>query len=97
LNNAALVVGERETDLVVSTALECAGFECSRFASTVSLLRGIKRDDLRLIVLDIDDANVDWQAVLSWRRNWLNPSVVVVAVGSADVKTTVPMTTSPNP
>lgn len=89
MNNAALVVGERDTDLVVSTALECAGFECSRFASTVSLLRGIKRDDLRLIVLDIDDASVDWQAVLAWRCNWLNPSVVIVAVGRADIKTTV--------
>jgi DNA-binding response OmpR family regulator len=89
LNNAALVVGQRETGLVVGTALDCAGFECSRFDSTVSLLRGIKRDDLRLIVLDIDDPDVDWRAVLEWRSNWLNPQVVVIALGSADIKTTV--------
>jgi DNA-binding response OmpR family regulator len=89
LNNAALVVGERETELVVGTALECAGFACSRFASTLALLRGIKRDDLRLIVLDIDDASVDWQAVLAWRRSWLNPTVVVIALGNADIQTTV--------
>jgi DNA-binding response OmpR family regulator len=87
LDNAAMVVNEREVGLVVRTALECAGFECAEFNSTLSLLRGIKRDDLRLIVLD-SDGEVDWHAVLEWRRNWLNPCVVVIAVGSPDAATT---------
>ncbi len=82
-----MVVNERETGLVVRTALECAGFDCAEFNSTLSLLRGIKRDDLRLIVLDID-GEADWRSVLECRRNWLNPAVVVIAVGSADTANT---------
>ncbi len=88
LDNAAMVVNEREIGLVVRTALECAGFDCAEFNSTLSLLRGIKRDDLRLIVLDID-GEVDWRSVLEWRRNWLNPAVVVIAIGSDDTRATV--------
>lgn len=88
LDNAAMVVNEREAGLVVRTALECAGFDCAEFNSTLSLLRGIKRDDLRLIVLDID-GEADWHSVLECRRNWLNPAVVVIAVGSADAAATV--------
>jgi DNA-binding response OmpR family regulator len=83
LNRAALVIGEKESDLVVRTALECAGHQCTAFASTTALLRGIKRDDHSLIVLDIDDPAVEWQAVLDWRRNWLNPGVPVLLVGAA--------------
>jgi DNA-binding response OmpR family regulator len=88
LDNAAMVVNDREISLVVRTALECAGFGCAEFNSTLSLLRGIKGDDLRLIVLDID-AEADWRCILEWRRNWLNPAVVVIAIGSADTGTTV--------
>jgi DNA-binding response OmpR family regulator len=89
VDKAAMVVSEREVGLVVQTALECAGFDCEEFNSTVSLLRGIKRDGLRLIVLDIDGQDVDWRAILEWRNNWLNPSVVVIAIGGADTKATV--------
>lgn len=88
MDNAAIVVNEREASLVVRTALECAGFECLAFNSTLSLLRGIKRDDLRLVVLDMD-GEVDWRCVLEWRRHWLNPAVVVIAIGSADTSITV--------
>ena len=68
MNTAALVIGDKESDLVVRTALECAGHACSPFASTAALLRGIKRDEHVLILLDIDDPAADWQAVLDWRR-----------------------------
>lgn len=81
MNTAALVIGEKESDLVVRTALECAGHACTPFASTAALLRGIKRDEHVLILLDIDDPAADWQAVLDWRRNWLNPGVPVILMG----------------
>ena len=81
MNTAALVIGEKESDLVVRTALECAGHACAPFASTAALLRGIKRDEHVLILLDIDDPAADWQAVLDWRRNWLNPGVPVILMG----------------
>jgi DNA-binding response OmpR family regulator len=89
VDKAAMVVSERDVGLVVQTALECAGFECEEFNSTVALLRSIKRDDLRLIILDTDGQDVDWRAVLEWRNNWLNPAVLVLAIGSADTKATV--------
>jgi DNA-binding response OmpR family regulator len=88
LDNAAMVVNEREISLVVRTALECAGFDCAEFDSALSLLRGIRRDDLRLIVLDTD-GDVDWRAVIEWRRNCLHAAVLVIAIGSADTGTTV--------
>jgi DNA-binding response OmpR family regulator len=84
-----MVLSEREVGLVVGTALECAGFDCTAFESTVALLRGVKRNDVQLVVLDIDDCAVDWRAVLAWRNNWLNPAVAVIALGSADIKTAV--------
>lgn len=71
-----MVVGTREAGLVVGTALECAGFDCKAFDSTLSLLRGMKCDDLRVVILDLDDC-VDWRSVLDWRRNWLHPAVVI--------------------
>jgi DNA-binding response OmpR family regulator len=83
LNRAALVIGEKESDLVVRTALECSGHQCTPFVSTTALLRGLKRDDHTLIILDIDDPATDWQAVLDWRRNWLNPGVPVLLIGAA--------------
>jgi DNA-binding response OmpR family regulator len=89
VDRAAMVVSERDVGLVVQTALECAGFECEEFNSTVALLRSIKRDDLRLIILDTDDRDVDWRAILEWRNNWLNPAVLIIAIGSADTKATV--------
>lgn len=84
--NAALVVNDKEFSLVVRTALECAGFDCREFTSITALLRGIKRDDLRLVVLDVDEPQHDWRSVLDWRGNWLNPEVAVVAIGKADTR-----------
>jgi DNA-binding response OmpR family regulator len=81
MNTVAMVIGEKESDLVVRTALECASHQCAHFVSTATLLRGIKRDEHVLILLDIDDPGVDWQAVLDWRRNWLNPGVPVILLG----------------
>jgi DNA-binding response OmpR family regulator len=87
--SAAMAVSEREVKLVVKTALECAGFQCMEFSSTVALLRGVKREGLRLIVLDADSQEVDATSVFEWRRNWLNPSVVIIAIGANDTKTAV--------
>jgi DNA-binding response OmpR family regulator len=97
MNNVAMVVNEKDTRLVIRTALECAGFEVTEFDNTLALLRGIKRDDLRLMVIDVDaegdgrqaGQGADWQGVLEWRRNWLNPGVVVIAVGRGDTRATV--------
>ena len=88
-------VGDKNSALVIRTALECGGFACKEFDSPLALLRGIKRDDLRLIVIDVDTAGTDadgevgWHSVLEWRRNWLNPGVAVIAVGSGDAQATV--------
>lgn len=97
MDNAAMMVSDKDTGLVIRTALECAGFETKQFETTAALLRGIKRDDLRLIVIDVDgdcdgrrpESAGDWRGVMEWRRNWLNPGVVVVAVGGGDMHATV--------
>ncbi len=89
MDNAAFVIKERETQLVVSTALQCAGFDCSDANSTASLLRGLRRNDVRLIVLDIDDPHVDWREVLEWRRSWFNPSLVVILLGGGAARSAV--------
>lgn len=84
MNKAALLIEDKETQLVVRTALECAGFHCETYASTATLLRGIKRDDHGLVVVDVDDALADCAALVDWRRSWLNPEVTLVALGRAD-------------
>jgi DNA-binding response OmpR family regulator len=97
MDNAAMMVNDKDTGLVIRTALECAGFGTTQFDTTAALLRGIKRDDLRLIVIDVDGDSDgrepghagDWHGVLEWRRNWLNPGVVVIAVGRGDTQATV--------
>ena len=84
MNKAALLIEDKDTQLVVRTALECAGFHCEVYASTGTLLRGIKRDDHGLIVVDVDDPATDCAALVDWRRNWLNPEVTLVALGRTD-------------
>jgi DNA-binding response OmpR family regulator len=78
------MLGGDDSNLVVHTALECAGFECTRFADVLMLLRGVKRDDVSLVLIDADVADADWQAVLKWRSNWLNPSVITLVIGADD-------------
>jgi DNA-binding response OmpR family regulator len=88
LGSVAMVIGDRDARLVVQTALECAGYECAAFSSTPGLLRGLKREDTRLVIIDIDESLVDWRVVVDWRRNWLNPSVGLIAVGAANGSST---------
>jgi DNA-binding response OmpR family regulator len=80
----AMVVGDRDARLVIQTAVECAGYLCTAFTSTTALLRGLKRDDTRVVIVDVDEPILDWQIVVDWRRKWLNPSVGLLAVGAAD-------------
>ena len=82
MNKAALLIEDRDTQLVVRTALECAGFLCESFFATIQLLRGIKREDHGIIIADLDAPHGDCESVLTWRSNWLNPSVTVIAIGS---------------
>jgi DNA-binding response OmpR family regulator len=86
MGNAAMVVKDREIALIIRTALDCASYECMTFVSMVSLFRGIKRDGLSLVVMDVDDRDQDWRSIVEWRRNWLNPAVVVIAIGADDAK-----------
>lgn len=87
MSTAALAICDFETRLVVNTALQCIGFTCSDIDSTQAMLRCGKRDDLHLIVLDIDNPYVDWRSVLKWRQNWLSPSLSVVVLGTVDCPT----------
>jgi len=82
LKNAALLIEDRDTQLVVRTALECSGFTCDVYLSTVPLLRALKRDVHGVIVADVDGTDADCSAMLAWRHNWLNPAVTLVAIGS---------------
>jgi len=84
MKKTALLIEDKETQLIVRTALECAGFEIEIYASTVPLLRAIKRDVHGVVVADVDNAGTDCGALLAWRHNWLNPAVTLVAIGSAD-------------
>ena len=84
MNKAALLIEDKDTQLVVRTALECAGFLCDTYPGTVPLLRAIKRDDHGVIVVDIDAPQADCASLLTWRSNWLNPEVTVIAIGGDD-------------
>ena len=84
LNKAALLIEDKDTHLVVRTALECAGFLCDTYPGTIPLLRAIKREDHGVIVADLDAPQADCQSLLTWRTNWLNPAVTVIAVGDDD-------------
>jgi DNA-binding response OmpR family regulator len=82
LNTAALLIDDKDTQLVVRTALECAGFHCEVYTSTEVLLRGTKRKDHGLVLVDTDAAATDCAALVSWRGNWLNPDVLLIAIGA---------------
>ena len=81
MNKAALLIEDKDTQLVVRTALECAGYLCDLYAGTVPLLRAIKRYDHGVIVADVDAPQADFESLLTWRTNWLNPAVTVIAIG----------------
>ncbi len=81
MNKAALLIEDKDTQLVVRTALECAGFLCDIYPGTVPLLRAIKREDHGVIVADVDAQQADCESLLTWRANWLNPAVTVIAIG----------------
>lgn len=84
MDKAALLIEDRDTQLVVHTALECAGYDCQAYPGTVPLLRAIKREDHGVIVADLDSPQTDCGALLAWRSNWLNPEVAVIAIGRDD-------------
>lgn len=84
MNKAALLIEDKETQLVVRTALECAGYDCEAYLGTVPLLRAIKREDHGVIIADLDSPLTDCAALLTWRSNWLNPEVAVIAIGRDD-------------
>jgi DNA-binding response OmpR family regulator len=89
--DAAVCVADQDARLVIRTALECAAFGVREFDGPVDLVRGVKREDVRVVVIDTDGhtaAEADWRGVLRWRANWLNPNVVVVGVGSGDAQAT---------
>jgi DNA-binding response OmpR family regulator len=87
VSTAALAICDFETRLVVNTALQCIGFTCSNIDSTQAMLRSGQRNDLHLIMLDIDNPYVDWRLVLKWRQNWLSPSLSIVVLGTVDCRT----------
>lgn len=82
--SVAIVIPELPTRLVVRTALECAGYVCEVFDSLNALLRAVQREDTRVVVVDLDEPTLDWRLLLEWRRNWLSPDVVLMAVGPED-------------
>lgn len=84
MKKTALLIADKDTQLIVRTALECMGFECEIYTATVPLLRAIKRDVHGVVVADVDNADTDCNALLAWRHNWLNPSVTLIAIGSLD-------------
>ena len=85
MDRAALLITDMESQLIVrQTALECAGFECALYASTDALVRGIKREDRGLILVDTDSPAADCQALATWRRNWFNPDITLIAIGADD-------------
>ncbi len=82
--SAALVIHDKDALLVVQTALECDGMHCTSYPNTPALLRGVRRDDVRLLIVDVRCPLSEWRALVDWRNNWLSPSVVLLAVGAAD-------------
>jgi len=84
LKKAALLIEDKDTALIVRTALECGGYQCESHASMVPLLRAVRRDDHAAIVVDASDPGVDCGALLAWRRNWLGAEVAVIALGPDD-------------
>ncbi len=84
MKKAAIMASEPQTQLVVQTALECAGYTTIVHDTVLSLLRGVKRDDVSLVVLDADAVGGDWPTVLNWRISWLNADVVTLLVGADD-------------
>lgn len=82
MKKAALLTDDRETMLVVATALECAGFHCETYGGLLQLLRGTKRDEHAVIVVDVSLDGADCAALLDWRRNWLGQDVAVIALGT---------------
>lgn len=84
MKNAALAICEPTTRLVVDTALKCSGYGCLNSESTQAMLRCVNRDNVQLVVLDVDNPYVDWRAVLKWRCGWQSPDLTVIALGMAD-------------
>jgi DNA-binding response OmpR family regulator len=85
VKKAALLIGEQASEFAVRAALESAGHTCieNHGKSAAALLRALKRDDCSLVIVDSDEPTSQWRTVLDWRRNWLNPSVIVIVIGSA--------------
>ena len=62
---AALLIDDKDTLLVVRTALECAGFTCEAGSSARTLERRSPRPGLALVVADSDV--VDVAPLVAWR------------------------------
>jgi DNA-binding response OmpR family regulator len=83
-SKAALLAIDKDDAVIIQTALDCAGFTFESFDSALSLVRGLRRDAVRVVIVDVDRTDKDVQQLLEWRGNCLNPDVAIVAVGGAD-------------
>jgi DNA-binding response OmpR family regulator len=48
----------------------------------LNLMRGTKRDEHAVLIIDVSLDEADCAALLDWRRNWLGQEVAIIAVGA---------------
>ena len=82
MERACMLIGDGTSALQVRKGLATAGFEGVCFADLVPLLRSLRREDCRLLVVDVDMPGEDWPAVFSQLHGTASQRPVVVGVGT---------------
>jgi DNA-binding response OmpR family regulator len=77
-----MLIRDRTSQLQVQEGLAVAGFEGVGFCDVTQLLRSLRREDCRLLVIDVDMPGEDWSAVISQLHDAAAQQLLVVGVGA---------------
>jgi len=82
LERAAILIADSACHALVRSVLQSAGFDCASFADLTQMLRSLRRDDYRLVIVDVDAPGEDWRALIPQLRDQTASQSLIIGVGT---------------
>jgi len=82
LERAAILIADSACHALVRSVLQSAGFDCASFVDLTQMLRSLRRDDWRLVIVDVDAPGEDWRALIPQLRDQTASQSLIIGVGT---------------
>lgn len=82
LERAGILIRDRNATLQVHDGLAAAGFDGVAFRDLTQLLRALRREECRLLFIDVDMPSEDWPATIDRLHDASSQRPVIVGIGA---------------